>query len=217
MSAHFIVLEGIDGVGKTTQVALLAEWMSALEVPHLMVREPGGTPLGEAVRELVLGRPELDVSARSELMLLLAARAALVRDVLRPALDEGKTVVADRFALSTLAYQGYGRGLDIDQVRQAIDVATDGLRPDLYVLLDLPLDEALARRGANGDAPDRIEREGEAFRVSVRDGYLALADSEPGVEVVSAEGSPGEVHQRVRALLEARFPQTFVRLPADVG
>jgi dTMP kinase len=217
VSGHFIVLEGIDGVGKTTQVALLAEWMNALEVPHLMVREPGGTPLGEAVRELVLGRSELDVSPRSELMLLLAARAALVLDVVRPALDEGKTVVADRFALSTLAYQGYGRGIDVGQVRRAIDVATDGLRPDLYVLLDLSLEEALERRGANGQEPDRIEQEGEAFRVAVRDGYLALAESEPAVEIVSAEGSPGEVHQRVRALLEARFPQTFVRLSADVG
>lgn len=217
MPGHFIVLEGIDGVGKTTQAALLREWLNALGVPHLMVREPGGTPLGEAVRELVLGRPELDVSARSELLLLLAARAALVRDVLRPALEAGKTVIGDRFALSTLAYQGHGRGLDVGQVRQALDVATDGLRPDLYVLLDLPLSESLERRAAGGSDADRIEREGEAFRVAVRDGYLSLAASEPGVEVISAAGSPAEVHRRVRHLLEARFPQTFVRLPADVG
>lgn len=217
MAGHFIVLEGVDGVGKTTQVALLAEWLDALEVPYLLVREPGGTPLGEAIRELVLGRPELDVGARSEMLLLLAARAALVRDVLRPALEEGKTVIGDRFALSTLAYQGYGRGLDVEQVRRANEVATDGLRPDLYVLLDLPLGVSLERTGADGNAPDRIEREGEAFRVAVRDGYLALAESEPGVEVLDAEGSPSEVHQRVRDLLEARFPQTFMRLQADVG
>jgi dTMP kinase len=125
--------------------------------------------------------------------------------------------VGDRFALSTLAYQAYGRGIDVDQVRRALDVATDGLRPDLYVLLDLPLDQALARRTAGGKAPDRIEREGEAFRVAVRDGYLALAESEPGVEMISADGSPDEVHRRVRSLLEARFPQTFLQLPADVG
>jgi dTMP kinase len=217
MAGHFIVLEGIDGVGKTTQVALLAEWLGACEVPHVLVREPGGTPLGESIRELVLGRTELDVSPRSELLLLLAARAALVSDVLRPALAEGKTVVGDRFALSTLAYQAYGRGIDLEQVRRALDVATDGLQPDLYVLLDLQLDEALTRRSSGGSAPDRIEREGEAFRVAVRDGYLALAESEKGVEVVSAEGSPEEVHRRIRNLLEARFPQTFLRLPADVG
>jgi dTMP kinase len=217
MAGQFIVLEGIDGVGKTTQVALLAEWLGAVDVAHVLVREPGGTPLGEAIRELVLGRTELDVSPRSELLLLLAARAALVRDVLRPALAAGKTVLGDRFALSTLAYQGYGRGIDVEQVRRALDVATDGLRPDLYVVLDLPLDEALVRRGSGGKAPDRIEREGEAFRVAVRDGYLALAASEPDVEVISAGGSPEEVHLRVRGLLEARFPQTFMRLPADVG
>jgi len=217
MAGHFIVLEGIDGVGKTTQVALLAEWLGALAVPYLTVREPGGTPVGEAIREIVLGRPELDVSPRSELLLLLAARAALVRDMVRPALAAGTSVVGDRFALSTLAYQAYGRGIDVDQVRRALDVATDGLQPDLYVLLDLPLAEALERRGAGGAAPDRIEREGEAFRGAVRDGYLALAESEPRVEVVSAAGSPAEVHRRVRGLIEARFPQTFVRLSADVG
>jgi dTMP kinase len=210
-AGHFIVLEGIDGVGKTTQVALLAEWLAALDVSYLLVREPGGTPLGESIRELVLGRPELDVSPRSELLLLLAARAALVRDVLRPALAAGKTVVGDRFALSTLAYQAYGRGIEVDQVRRALDVATDGLSPDLYVLLDLPLDEALRRRSSGGKDPDRIEREGEAFRVAVREGYLALAESEPRVEVISAAGSPEEVHGRVRGLLEARFPQTLMR------
>lgn len=217
MAGHFIVLEGIDGVGKTTQVALLAEWLGTIGVPHLTVREPGGTPLGEAIRELVLGRPELEVGPRSEMLLILAARAALVGDVLRPALREGRTVIADRFALSTLAYQGYGRGIDVDQVRRAIEVATDGLSPDLCILLDLPLEEAQARRDGGGNAPDRIEQEGEAFRVAVRNGYLALAKSEPNVEVVSAEGTPEAVHSRVRGLLEARFPQSFLRLSADVG
>jgi len=217
VAGHFIVLEGIDGVGKTTQVALLAEWLRAIEVPHLTVREPGGTPLGEAIRALVLGHPELEVGPRSEMFLILAARAALVGDVLRPALGEGRTVIADRFALSTLAYQGYGRGIDIGQVRRAVEVATDGLSPDLCIVLDLPLAEAQARRDGGGDAPDRIEQEGEAFRVAVRNGYLALAKSEPNVEVVSAEGTPEAVHGRVRDLLEARFPQSFLRLSADVG
>ena len=217
MAGHFIVLEGIDGVGKTTQVALLAEWLRAIEVPHLTVREPGGTPVGEAIRELVLGRPELEVSPRSEMFLILAARAALIGDVLQPALTEGRTVIADRFALSTLAYQGYGRGIDVGQVRRAVEVATDGLTPDLCIVLDLPPAEAQARRDGGGDAPDRIERGGEAFRVAVRNGYLALAKSEPNVEVVSAEGTPEAVHRRVRGLLEARFPQSFLRLSADVG
>ena len=208
-AGRFLVLEGPDGVGKSTQVALLAQWMEALGVPHLVTREPGGTPLGEAIRSLVLERPDLDVPAESELLLILAARAAFVRDVVRPALAEGKTVVADRFSLSTLAYQGYGRGLDLSRVRAGIEIATGGLRPDLYVVLDLSEDEAWARRGRAGTEPDRIEAAGERFRRSVREGYLALMESELGVERVDARGTPEEVHERVRDRISARFPGTF--------
>jgi len=204
--ARFIVLEGLDGTGKTTQVALLAAWLDALGVPHVVVREPGGTPLGEAIRELVLARPDLHVSPESELLLMLAARAALVGSVIRPALDAGKTVIADRFALSTLAYQGYGRGLDVERVRRALDAATGGLEPDLYVVLDLPLDEGLARSRRARGGPDRIEAAGKDFLRTVREAYLALAESEPRAEAVSAAGSPEEVHGRIRALIEARFP-----------
>jgi dTMP kinase len=209
MSGRFVVLEGIDGVGKTTQVALLAAWLDALGVPHSVVREPGGTPVGEAIREVVLGRPELDVSPESELLLILAARAAVVRDVIRPALEAGRVVVADRFALSTLAYQVHGRGLEEEDVRRAIDLATGGLVPDLYLVLDVALDEAMARTRGSRERPDRIEGEGEGFRRTVREAYLALADSEPGVEVLSAHGTPEEVHGRIRDLLQARFPQSF--------
>ena len=209
MRGRFVVLEGIDGVGKTTQVALLAAWLDALGVPHTVVREPGGTPVGEAIREVVLGRIELDVSPESELFLILAARAAVVRDVIRPALAEGKVVLADRFALSTLAYQVHGRGLDEGRVRRAMDLATGGLVPDACLVLELALDEALERNSRAGGGPDRIEREGEAFRRTVREAYLALADSEPGVEVLSAHGTPEEVHGRIRDLLQARFPQSF--------
>ena len=208
-AGRFIVLEGGDGVGKTTQVTLLSEWMEAVGAPHVVVREPGGTPLGEAIRELVLSRTDLDVSAESELLLILAARAALVRDVVRPALARGEAIIADRFALSTLAYQGHARGLDPERVRRVLDVATGGLTPDLYVVLDLPEDEGLERRRGGRGSPDRIEREGEAFRSAVRQAYLALAESEPGVEVLSAQGTPEEVHARVRDLLQARFPAPF--------
>jgi dTMP kinase len=206
--ARFIVLEGIDGVGKTTQVALLSAWLDLLGAPHVVVREPGGTPVGEAIREIVLARTDLDVSPESELLLILAARAALVRDVIRPALEAGKSVIADRFALSTLAYQAYGRGLDADRVRRALDVATGGLEPDLYLVLDLPLAEGLERSRRARGGPDRIEAEGEGFRRTVRDAYLALAESEPRIEILSAHGSPEEVHGRIRGLIEARFPGT---------
>jgi dTMP kinase len=209
VKGRFVVLEGVDGVGKTTQVALLAAWLDALGAPHALVREPGGTPVGEAIREVVLGRTDLEVSPESELLLILAARAAVVRDVIRPALSEGKVVLADRFALSTLAYQVHGRGLDEEAVRRAIDLATGGLAPDLYLVLDLPFDESAERASRSEGAGDRIERESEGFRRTVREAYLALADSEPGVEVLSAHGTPEEVHGRIRDLLQARFPQSF--------
>ena len=209
MSARFVVLEGVDGVGKTTQVALLAAWLEAHEVPHTLVREPGGTPVSEAIRELVLGRGDLDVSPEAELLLILAARAAVVRDVIRPALAEGRVVIADRFALSTLAYQVHGRGLDEEGVRRALELATGGLMPDLTLVLDLPLEASMERTGRDHGGPDRIESEGRAFRRTVREAYLALAESEPGVEVLSAQGTPETVHARIRDLLQARFPQSF--------
>ena len=209
---RFIVLEGGDGVGKTTQAALLSSWFTAVGLPHVSTREPGGTPVGEAIRELVLGRSDLDMPSESELLLILAARAAFVRDVVRPALAEGKLVLADRFSLSTLAYQGFGRGLDLDRVREGIRIATGGLEPDLCIVLDLPVDESQRRQDRDGGEADRIEREGEGFRGAVRDGYLALAESEPGVEVVSARGLPEEVHARIRDRLVARFPTTFPSL-----
>ena len=180
----------------------------------MVVREPGGTPLGEVIRELVLKRTDLDVGPASELLMMLAARAALVREVVGPALEAGKVVVADRFALSTLAYQAYGRGLDPDRVRPALDIATGGLRPDLYVVLDLPLGEAAERRRRGAGRPDRFESEGEGFRHKVRSAYLALAQAEPGVEVLDAQGTPEEVHARICGLLAARLP-AFVPAAAD--
>lgn len=205
----FIALEGSDGVGKTTQAALLSTWFDAIGLPHVSTREPGGTPLAEAIRGVVLDRPDLDVPPESELFLILAARAAFVRDVVAPALAEGKIVVADRFSLSTLAYQGFGRGLDLRRIREAIGLATGGLEPDLCLLLDLPLEESGARKRRGGVDADRIEREGEDFRRKVREGYLELAETEPGVQVVDGRGTPEVVHKRVRDRLVARFPTTF--------
>lgn len=196
-------------MGKSTQIALLSTWLQAIGLPHLTTREPGGTPLGEAIRGVVLDRKELDVPRESELFLILAARAAFVRDVVRPALAEGKTVVADRFSLSTLAYQGYGRGLDLARVRDAIDLATGGLEPDLCLVLDLPLDESLERQRRGAEEADRIETAGEGFRQAVRQGYLELAETETGVEVMNGRGTPEEVHRRIRDRLVARFPTVF--------
>jgi dTMP kinase len=201
----FIVLEGGDGVGKTTQAALLSSWMEGAGIPHVVTREPGGTPVGEAIRGLVLDRDDLDLSRETELLLILAARAAFVRDVVRPALAAGTTVVSDRFTLSTLAYQGFGRGIDLGKVRAGIEIATGGLEPDLCFVLDLPQDEIMGRMQRTGAVPDRIEREGEAFRHAVREGYLALAESEGNVQVIDARGTPEEVHERLRARVAARL------------
>lgn len=208
-AGRFIVLEGGDGVGKSTQIALLSGWLGAVGLPHLTTREPGGTPVGEAIRELVLGRPDLAIGAESELFLILAARAAFVRDVVRPALEAGKTVLADRFSLSTLAYQGYGRGLDLERVREADNLARGGLRPDLYLVLDLPTNESRERQRRGVDDADRIELEGLDFRERVREGYLELAGTEPDVELVNGRGTPEGVHDRIRDRLLARFPGLF--------
>ncbi len=209
MTGRFIVLEGGEGVGKTTQAALVSGWLGELGVDHVLAREPGGTPVGEVIREVVLGRTDLEMPPETELFLILAARAAFVRDVVRPALEAGKVVLADRFALSTLAYQGYGRGLDLDEVRKAVELATGGLSPDLYVVLDLPAEEGARRQLQEGKERDRIEAEGVGFMERVRSAYLQLAASEPRVRTVSAAGPAEEVHRRIRAVLQSAFPETF--------
>jgi len=206
---RFIVLEGGEGAGKSTQAALLSAWMEASGLDHLVTREPGGTDLGEEIRSVVLDRTDLDIPPVSELFLILAARAAFVRDVVRPSLAEGRVVVADRFALSTLAYQGHGRGLPLDEIRKANHLATGGLEPDLYVLLDVEVDEGARRQARQGTAPDRMEGEGGDFRRRVRAGYVALAESEPRVQVVPGGGSPTSVHRSIRTILQAELPETF--------
>jgi len=210
-AGRFIVLEGGEGAGKSTQAALLSAWMTQKGIAHRVVREPGGTPVGEVIRSVVLGRTDLEMPAETELFLMLAARAAFVRDVVRPAMEAGEVVLADRFALSTLAYQGYGRGLDLEDVRRAVDLATGGLEPDLYVVLDVPVGEGTVRQRHGGKTPDRIEGEGQDFLRRVRDGYLDLAGSEAHVRVVDGAGSPEDVHGRIRRLLESELPEPFGR------
>jgi dTMP kinase len=157
----------------------------------------------------VLARTELEMPAESELFLYLASRAAFVQGVVRPALEAGRTVIADRFDLSTMAYQGYGRGLRLVDVRAAISLATGGLLPDLYLYIDLPVAVGSARQRDEGKAPDRIEREGEAFLSRVREGYLELAASDQSVRVIDGVGAPDVVHQRIRSVLMRDLPETF--------
>jgi dTMP kinase len=203
----FIVLEGIEGSGKTTQAALLGEWLEQLDLPYRLTREPGGTELGESIRRLLLHGGAMPAVA--ELLLMLAARSALLAEVVRPALAADEIVVADRYSLSTLAYQGYGRELDLPQVRRAIKLATDGLVPDLTLVLDVPRSEGEARRASGRSGEDRIERAGSAFHGRVAQAYRLLADTEPQTMRLDGGGEPGAVQLRIRRELTLRFPETF--------
>jgi dTMP kinase len=174
----FITFEGPEGAGKSLQVRLLAHRLRAAGRLVLETREPGGTPLGDQLRHLLLVRDDLKTVARAEALLMCAGRAQHVEGVIKPALARGEIVVCDRFGDSTLAYQGYGRGLDLGRLRAVIDFATAGLEPDMTILLDLPVAAGLARKEAQA-AWTRFEAETLAFHERIRQGYLTLAALAP--------------------------------------
>ncbi len=205
----FLAFEGVEGSGKSTQAGLLAETLRGRGVPVVVAREPGETALGERIRSLLLEQEGMEIPAHSELFLFLAARAAFVEQVVRPALAEGRVVIADRFELSTLAYQGAGRGLPVREILRCNRFATGALTPDATVLLELSLGEGTRRQVAARKRPDRMEREELAFHERVSRGYRRLAGSVPGILPVDAEGSLEEVRRRVLEALTARFPETF--------
>jgi dTMP kinase len=199
----FIALEGVEGAGKTTQAARLADRLRGLGHDVLSVREPGGTPFAEEVRRLLLHAPH-DLTAQSEVFLFQAARADLTAHVIRPALEAGRVVVADRFELTTRTYQIGGRGLPAEPVTAAIALATGGLEPDLYVILDVPVATGKTRQAAQGKGPDRLEREAEAFHARVAEAYRAARG--PNIVHIPAEGSADAVFDAIwRATLE-RLP-----------
>lgn len=204
------MLEGVEGAGKTTQARLLANWIGELGLPVTSTREPGGTSVGEGIRSLLLEPTEIEMPAETELLLVLAARAAFVKQVVRPALARGDVVLADRFSLSTLAYQGYGRGLDLAEVRRLDAFARGGLDPDLTLVLELPPEEGVRRQRAAGKGRDRMERAGEEFHGRVAAGYRQLAwAGDPRVRALDALGTTDAVHRRVREALGEAFPGTF--------
>lgn len=196
MRGTFITFEGPEGGGKSTHVQELAEQLRAEGRTVLVTREPGGTRLAELIRGLVREEVDDPPVTRSEVLLFLAARAQVVSQVIRPALQRGEWVICDRFADSTFAYQGYGRGVDVARLKDLNDFATEGLKPDLTILLDVPPETSrarlAARQAATATAADRIEQAGALFHRRLRDGFLELAKAEPSRFVVIDSSGPRE-------------------------
>jgi len=209
----FIVFEGVEGAGKSTQIRTVSRRLRDSGVDHLMVREPGGTAVGEQARALVLS-PDTEMCAESELFLYLTSRAEFVRRLVVPALEQGKLVLADRFELSTFAYQGAARGLPMDQVRAANQLATGGLAPDLTVLLRI--DPERGRERQSGEA-DRLERERAEFHAAVAAAYDRMAASDSTIVCVDSEGDPAEVHEKIWSELSGRWPERFVPKRPGMG
>ncbi|MHB8962528.1 MAG: dTMP kinase [Saccharofermentanales bacterium] len=188
MKGLFITFEGIDGCGKSTQIELFRRRIEEAGFDHILIREPGGTPIGENIRGILLDKENTGMKPETELLLFEAARAQNVRDVIMPALSEGKIVLCDRFADSSLAYQGYGRQLGADVVKTLNDYATGGISPDLTFFMDITPDDARNRLSVRKRETDRLDQENLEFMHRAREGYLAIARSDPGrVKVIDAQ------------------------------
>ncbi|HEY4747353.1 MAG TPA: dTMP kinase [Steroidobacteraceae bacterium] len=202
-----MTIEGIEGVGKSTQVARLSTTLSARGIAHVVTREPGGTPLAERIRRIVLDSHDEAVSPTAELLLMFAARAVHLSNHVEPNLQAGRWVVCDRFIDATYAYQGGGRRLSVEHIRQLETMVVGARRPDLTVLLDAPVEQALqrARQRNAGAAADRFESERAEFFERVRDAYHARAAAEPDrIAVIDAGESADSVASRILELLETR-------------
>jgi dTMP kinase len=200
----FITFEGPDGSGKTTQARMLAEYLQSRGLPVLHTREPGGTPISEQIRNVILSTHNLSIQYETEALLFSAARAQIVAELIRPALAAGKIVVCDRYADSTMAYQGYGLGLDLDALRAITRFATGGLVPDVTFYIDVPVETGLARR-QRGET-NRLDQKDLAYHARVREGFLKMAQAEPRRWIVIDGTRPmEEVQQEIRTRLEQKL------------
>ncbi|WP_297526986.1 dTMP kinase [Thiohalobacter sp.] len=210
MRGRFITIEGGEGVGKTTNLDLVERLIREAGKDLVRTREPGGTPLAERIRELLLDTAHAGMADDCELLLVFAARAEHLARVIRPALDAGQWVLCDRFTDATYAYQGYGRGLSLDRIAELERMVQGDLRPDLTLLLDVPVETGLARASARGEL-DRFEQEQQAFFERVREGYLARAAAEPDRFRVIDASQPLEVVQaRIREQVQAFILETEI-------
>jgi dTMP kinase len=201
----FITFEGPDGSGKTTQVAPLSQFLTQLGYKVLITREPGGTAIGDQIRQVLADLKNTGMHPRSETLLFLAARAQLVEQVIKPHLAEGHIVLCDRYADSTMAYQGYGHQNDLDQISSLISFATGGLKPDLTLLLDVGVETGLKRK-VEGNEWNRLDAYSLEFHQRVRQGYAELAKAEPGRWfVVDADQPADRVQEAIRQAVQSRL------------
>ena len=202
----FITLEGPDGSGKSLQIAPLADYVRSLGYEVLTTREPGGTAIGDQIREVIMRMDNKSMNPRTEILLFCAARAQIVAQVIRQNLEKGVVVISDRYADSTLAYQGYGHGLDLDTLRRILDFATGGLKPDLTLLLDVDVEKGLSRRHTGGGEWNRLDDYELAFHQRVRQGYLELAAADPlRWQRIDAGLTPDEVQATIRRVVGSKL------------
>ncbi len=208
----FITFEGGDGCGKSTQVAFLIEYLKAHSIDYVQIKEPGDTHIGEKIRSILLDKENSEMTPVAELLLYEAARAQITSEVIIPALNAGKVVVSDRFADSSIAYQGYGRGLGAELVETLNNVATAGIEPDITFFLDLAPDKAL-QRAYNNEAkkePDRLELAGLEFQQALYDGFICLAKkNSQRISIIDAMQEKQDVKNDILKVLQKRAPQIF--------
>lgn len=202
----FITIEGPDGGGKTTQMNLLVPALEKLGFDVVRTREPGGTPIGDQIRSVIMDMKNKSMHPRAEILLFCASRAQLVEELIRPSLAAGKIVLCDRYADSTMAYQGYGHGLDRGLLKTLLDFATGGLKPDLTILLDISAEAGLRRRITNHDEWNRMDDYALQFHERVRNGYLKMAAEEPErFVIINADRPKEEIHEEIISILRGKI------------
>jgi dTMP kinase len=201
----FVSFEGIEGCGKTTQIALLSEYLKKHSIPHTITREPGGTAVGEGIRKILLTSEAIHLTTASELLLFFASRSQNIQEMIKPALDRGEMVICDRYYHASMAYQGYGRGIPLDFIHKLTDLVCHDYRPDMTFLLDIEPEVGLARARARNSArtndEGRFEAEDLEFYNKVRDGYLELASEDERIQLIYADRPIEAVHRHILLIL----------------